>query len=137
MNDLEEILKKFDKEFTAIVEYHKWSDEDTIYKYDTPQYLWQDWIKNNPKPVKDFIQSAVKSRDERLNKVDYLEKLRLIKEWLPDMVSADIELVINMAIRNLKTNSIKEVQQMIRIANDPKTEELLSTLTNKKDEKTK
>ena len=53
------------------------------------------------------------------------------------MVSADIELVINMAIRNLKTNSIKEVQQMIRIANDPKTEELLSTLTNKKDEKTK
>ena len=106
MNDLEEILKKFDKEFTAIVEYHKWSDEDTIYKYDTPQYLWQDWIKNNPKPVKDFIQSAVKSRDEM---------------WKEKIKKTPIDL-----------NGMEKMSVVEIVGSTQK--QILSTLTNKKGE---
>ena len=64
-----------------------------------------------------------KSRKDK--KIDDLERLRLIKEWLPDMVSANIELVINMAVRQLRVSSVREFQEMMSYANNPKLKELL------------
>lgn len=58
-------------------------------------------------------------KDTKSKKIDDLERLRLIKEWLPDMVSANIELVINMAVRQLRKSTIREFQDMMRFANDP------------------
>ena len=87
-------------------EYNKWWVEDTIYKYDTPQYLWQDWIKNNPKPVKDFIQSAVKSRDEM---------------WKEKIKKTPIDL-----------NGMEKMSVVEIVGSTQK--QILSTLTNKKGE---
>ena len=57
--------ERFDKEFTCIVTYEKWSDEDEASKLREPQYLWQDFVKHNPKPIKSFISNLLASERQR------------------------------------------------------------------------
>lgn len=54
-----------------------------------------------------------------------MNEVQKIKKLLPKMVSADIELIIVEATRQLRINSFKEADRFIRQSLDPKTIELL------------
>jgi len=59
MKDIKkEIIEEF-KKFTQIVEYTKWSDEDNVQRLPQAELVWIDSIKNNPKIVEKWIESAL------------------------------------------------------------------------------
>lgn len=70
----EKIMEAFDKEFTVIVEYHKWSDEDELYRLSTPIKRFKDFPNTNPDYIRDWI--LTKLREERGQIIEE------IKKWL-------------------------------------------------------
>jgi hypothetical protein len=66
--NIKDLDKIFDEKFTAVVSYEKWSDEDEATKLSEDQYLWKDWIKHNPKPVKDFIKNLLSQSNQEIVK---------------------------------------------------------------------
>jgi hypothetical protein len=66
-----EAVKLFKEQFTAIVSYEKWSDEDEATKLREPQYLWQDLIKHNPKPVEQFLSDQIQKAVEETRKEEH------------------------------------------------------------------
>ena len=59
--------KRFDKEFTCIVTYEKWPDEEEQ-RLREPQYKFKDFPNTNPKIIKNFLHSELeKVRQETRN----------------------------------------------------------------------
>ena len=59
MSEIEkEVLKEFDKQFTARTSWENWSDSDEIYPVNEV-YKWKDDAKLNPALVKSFLSSAL------------------------------------------------------------------------------
>lgn len=54
-----------------------------------------------------------------------MDELRKIKKLLPELTSADLELVITDCVRRLRLESYREAERVIRLSLDPKTIELL------------
>lgn len=60
------------------------------------------------------------------------EEVNKIKKLLPNMLSSDIELVIQEAVRYLKINAYKEADRMFRLSVSPETIKLLKKRLNEK-----
>ena len=59
-----EVDERFDKEFTCIVTYEKWPDEEEQ-RLREPQYKFKDFPNTNPKMVKSFLhQELSRVREE-------------------------------------------------------------------------
>ena len=54
-----------------------------------------------------------------------MDEINKIKEMLYVMPSADIELVINIASRQLRKAALKEAHQLLIMATDPKVKKIL------------
>lgn len=67
-----------------------------------------------------------------MRKLDDLEKMRKIKEWLPEMLSANIELVIYSALRVMRRNAVREWYEMEVVARKLGEEGLKQLAKNKK-----
>ena len=53
-----EVDERFDKEFTCIVTYEKWPDEEEQ-RLREPQYKFKDFPNTNPKIIKNFLHSEL------------------------------------------------------------------------------
>lgn len=61
--------KRFDKEFTCIVTYEKWPDEEEQ-RLREPQYKFKDFPNTNPKIIKNFLHSELeKVRQETIEEM--------------------------------------------------------------------
>lgn len=61
-----------------------------------------------------------------------MEELNKIKKLLPNMVSADLILVVDMAVKQLRIACIKESHGMFKVATDPKTVKYLQSFLNRR-----
>lgn len=64
-----------------------------------------------------------------MKKLDDIQKIEKIKEMLPDMCSANIELIIQIALKHLRRNAVREWYNMEVVAR--KLENILLTLKGK------
>ena len=77
-NKWTEVDERFDKEFTCVVTYEKWPDEEEQ-RLREPQYKFKDFPNTNPKMVKSFIhQELEEARRENENSI----------AWCPDCFDA-------------------------------------------------
>jgi hypothetical protein len=88
MNQDNQHEQEFDKKFTQIVEYEKWPREEKQ-RLSEPAYVWQDSIKNNPKPVRDYVVKLQENVDNHYW-TGYENGKRLLMETL-DLLSQRIE----------------------------------------------
>ena len=84
-NQYKDVDERFDKEFTCIVTYEKWPDEEEQ-RLREPQYKFKDFPNTNPKMVKSFIhQELSRVREETIRACYEVTKdWENTKEYTPD-----------------------------------------------------
>ena len=80
-NQYKDVDERFDKEFTCIVTYEKWPDEEEQ-RLREPQYKFKDFPNTNPKIIKNFLHSELeKVRQETIDScIEALPKKKIEKD---------------------------------------------------------
>jgi len=81
--------ERFDKEFTCVVTYEKWPDEEEQ-RLREPQYKFKDFPNTNPKIIKNFLHSELEKvrqetekRHQREMEEARIKTLDMVLEGLP------------------------------------------------------
>lgn len=99
-----EVDERFDKEFTCIVTYEKWPDEEEQ-RLREPQYKFKDFPNTNPKMIKSFLHSELeKVRQETIKNCMAMLPDKEPEDHTSNRFPAEECRAFNMAIKQAKKN---------------------------------